>query len=140
MLVQPGCPGRVLDRSGGTGHVPVWLQSPFFSRSVSDLVVCSGSWADSILRRSMYCLLRRINIKSWDLFILRKGSTREGFAAVVSLGSRTRCGSRTRLKTQRRVLGQSARALVAKRQHIPRCELFPPLLRPGCQVGGFSGR
>lgn len=94
VVVQPGCPGRVLGGSGGTGvllcdgrtHAFQSLCLPIFSV----LFVCPRSWADSILRRNVYCLLRSMKRKGWDLFVMRKGGTGGGFAAVVSSDNRAR--------------------------------------------------
>lgn len=140
-VVQPGCPGRALGGSGGTGallcncrtHSFQSLCLPIFSH----LFVCPRSWADSILRRNMYCLLRSMNRQKPRPVHNEEGQRWRRFCSSSILRQQSKVvgggENRSKLKTQRRTaLGQSARALVAKRQHVPRCELFRPLLRPRC--------
>lgn len=122
-VAQPGCPGRALAGSGGTGallcdcrtHSFQSLCLPVFSH----LFVCPRSWADSILRRNMYCLLSSMNRQKprpvdneegqrWWRF--RSSSILRQQSKVVGGGENS-----SKLKTQRRkALGKSARAPVAE--------------------------
>lgn len=115
------CPGHAFEGS--------WWLSQLTSSHIFFFAYLR-SWADAPrLLRSM----NSMNRAGWDLLVMRKsGAGCEEEQCYPQLRCRRRKNN-PKVKTQSWMgLGQSARALVASKHRVLRCELFLPHLRTTC--------